>query len=117
MSLRFRRNRLIIILIITILSLIYLLNNSSETLKVDDEIIVRRKTHPRVKINERTTATMKKPFRSVREEIVEIDGKQVKRIDWHDYDSIERENARTGRFYLHLTSTLRNTILLLNRYR
>ena len=32
----------------------------------------------------------------VPEQFVEIDGKKLRKIDWHDYTLIERENARIG---------------------
>jgi len=43
-----------------------------------------------------TTTNSQIPNQSIREEIVEIDGKKLRKIDWHDYESIARENARTG---------------------
>jgi len=85
MPVRFRRKRLSILLFLLISIFIYLINYYNE----DNLFDVKSTSFVPSKI---------------REEFVEINGKKLKKIDWHDYDSIARENVRTGilvhRFFL-----------------
>ena len=109
MSIRYRRNRVLIISVVTILVLFYYYYNRSDeapdpTIAKDrqlviDEVLKRNQKENLDPVTEKiptTTTTVKRQARAVREEFVEIDGKKLRKIDWHDYDAIERENARTG---------------------
>ena len=105
MPVRFRRRRVLIISVVSIFVIIYLISNRSkdsidnrddlpdQEIKKDD----RRLVNP--VISEETTTTTKKSWRALPDKFVEIDGKQLRKIDWHDYEAIERENARKGKFY------------------
>ncbi len=108
MPLRFRRNRVLIISCIAVFIIIYVINNRSENRREDEDnlpdtdikkVEVKRSVDKIIrKIDPTTTTTSQIPTRSVREEIVEIDGKKVKKVDWHDYELIAQENSRTGNF-------------------
>jgi hypothetical protein len=84
------------------------INNRSENRREDEDnlpdtdikkVEVKRSVDKIIrKIDPTTTTTSQIPTRSVREEIVEIDGKKVKKVDWHDYELIAQENSRTGNF-------------------
>jgi hypothetical protein len=88
---------------VTIFVIIYLINTRSKDsidnrddlpdheIKKDEKRLINRV------ISEETTT--KKSSRSLPDKIVEIDGKQLRKIDWHDYEAIDRENARKGKFY------------------
>ncbi|CAF1472211.1 unnamed protein product [Rotaria sordida] len=106
MPVRFRRKRVLIICVISICTIIYLIKNHSENPanNRDDisniEIKIKNKPYVDKIVHKTTTATTttttQSPFRTVREEIVEIDEKKLRKIDWHDYELIDRENARKG---------------------
>ncbi|CAF2929979.1 unnamed protein product [Rotaria sp. Silwood2] len=105
MPVRYRRKRILIISIVSIIIIIYLTKNRSENQTDgghDDSsnIEIKRKAKRFVdKIIHRTTtvtSTTQLQSRTVREEIIEIDGKKLRKIDWHDYELIDRENARQG---------------------
>lgn len=79
MPVRFRRKRLLILLFLLISISIYLIN--SNIANEDDLFDVKSTSFVQSKI---------------REEFVEINGQKLKKIDWHDYDFIARENVRAG---------------------
>lgn len=115
MPVRFHRNRILIISIISILIVIYLINTHLDNRTKDDYDVFDTVIKKDVKrfadelIHETTTKTTKTKSslksRSLREELVEIDGKKLRKIDWHDYELIARENARTGDFHFIYLST------------
>jgi hypothetical protein len=89
MPVRFRRKRILVISIISIFIVIYLINTRSDNPSKD----VKRFTDEIIH-----TTTMKSSLlsRSLREE---LHGEKLKKIDWHDYELIARENARIGDFH------------------
>ena len=100
MPVRYRRNRLLIILCLSTLVVLYWTHNNSNS-STDDE----KKPVGRVMQNDETklikepikiSQTAPSSTRLVREELVEINGKKLKKIDWHDYEAIAREDARNG---------------------
>ncbi len=89
---------------LTIFVIIYLINNRSKNLVDNRDNLPDQEIKKDVQkfVVERViseSSTTKKASRSIQEEFVEIDGKQWRKIDWHDYEAIDRENARTGLFY------------------
>ena len=104
MSLRFRRKRVLLISIVSLFIIIYLITNRTKNPTNDEENVLNNKEKKDGKqfVEEiiRTTISTTKTIQSssLREKIVEIDGKKFKKIDWHDYELIARENARTGYF-------------------
>jgi hypothetical protein len=99
MPVRYRRRRVLILSVISFLVIIYLINDRSNN--ETDDLFERevKKPEKQVVIESRTTTTTSQlPSRTIREEIVEIDGKKLRKIDWHDYELIARENARTGNY-------------------
>ena len=101
MPLRLRRKRILIISIISIIVIIYFTKNHSEK-QIDDEddfldkpIKKREKRFFKI-FNDETTTKSQHSTQTVREEFVQIDGKTLRKIDWHDYEMIARENARKG---------------------
>ncbi len=90
MPIRYRRRRVLIISVVTVFVIIYLINNRSKNL-IDDRDDLSNQVIEK-------SSTTKKASQSLREEFVEINGKQLRKIDWHDYEAINRENARTGKF-------------------
>lgn len=117
MPIRYRRNRVLIISVVVILVLFYYYYNRSEESPdpvigkekqlIIDEVLKRNQKGNLDPVPEKIpTTTVKRQARTVREEFVEIGGKKLRKIDWHDYDAIERENARTGRFSCWLTDSL-----------
>ena len=141
MPVRYRRRRVLIISVVSIFVIIYLFNNRSKELVheendlsnrvikknrepivdeerkidrkrvVDEEEIVDRVTK---KISTTTSASSK---RVLREELVEIDGKKLRKIDWHDYEAIDRENARIGRFSYLFTDVFPSFFFIRSRGR
>ncbi|CAF1475767.1 unnamed protein product [Adineta steineri] len=98
MSIRFRRNRILIISIIFIFSIIYLINIYSENLSENEYDFTDREVEEddtKQSNNEIINRTIRTRIHSqlLGEEIVE---KTLEKIDWHDYELIARENARTG---------------------
>ena len=104
MPIRLRRKRSTLISLVLIFVVIYWINTSSNS--TTDQ--ANRLPDPRLKIVEKkpvenvvsSTKSVLTAPRPVREEVVEIDGKKLRKIDWHDYDSMAREDARTGRLSL-----------------
>lgn len=97
MSIRLRRNRLLIVSIVSILSLLYWIQSYSGDVHDDEGASTYRRRAADVIVREVTvTTTTETRTRVRREEIVEIGGKRIKKIDWHDYELIARDNARTG---------------------
>jgi hypothetical protein len=106
MPVRFRRRRVLIISVISIFIIFYLIDNRSKNVTNDEDDLSNKKIKKDIKpfVNQvidesRTTTTTtisQIPNQSIREEIVDIDGKKLRKIDWHDYESIARENVRTG---------------------
>ncbi|CAF3391363.1 unnamed protein product [Rotaria socialis] len=101
MPLRLRRKRILIISIISIILIIYFTKNHSEkqTNNEDDLLDKPIKKHDKRSVNKLDDATTRKSqyqTRTVREAFVQIDGKTLRKIDWHDYEMIARENARKG---------------------
>jgi hypothetical protein len=90
MPIRYRRRRVLIISVVTVFVIIYLINNRSKNL-IDDRNDLSNQVIEK-------SSTTKKASQSLREEFIEIGGKQLRKIDWHDYEAINRENARTGKF-------------------
>lgn len=84
MSVRFRRKRRLFILLILLITAWFYLINSPEESSVTPE---DEKSLP--------------PISTVKEDFVEIEGKKLRKIDWHDYQSITREANRIG-IYLSL---------------
>ena len=111
MSIRYRRRRVLIIAVVAILALLYYFNNQLKEVHKDDsndierqrkidEVLKRNDKQNGDPVSERPQKIMpvvkSQKKRTLREEIVEINGKRLKKIDWHDYTLIERENARIG---------------------
>ena len=106
MPVRYRRNRLLLILCLCLVVIVYWRSNSGDHQDQDaDHAEVRRKPVERIidiedgelpKQPVKLSTTVRSTTRPVREEFVEIDGKKYKKIDWHDYEAIAREEARTG---------------------
>ncbi len=84
MPVRFRRKRILVISIISFFIAIYLIDTRSDNLSKD----VKRFTDEIIH-----TTTMKTPLLSRSRH-----GEKLKKIDWHDYELIARENARIGDF-------------------
>jgi hypothetical protein len=82
MSLRFRRNRTLILFLLLIIVIIYLTNNHSQN-SIDNE-------------DDLKDVKSQSVLSTVREQVVEIDDKKLRKIDWHDYEYITRDNARIG---------------------
>lgn len=95
MPVRYRRRRVLILSVISFLVIIYLINDRSNNERDDLSEREVKKPEKQVVIENRTTTTTS---RTIREEIVEINGKKLRKIDWHDYELIARENARTGNY-------------------
>ncbi len=81
MPVRFRQNRILYIFFLLILILIYF--NYYYHLK--NSIINKNEI--------KKTSTV---VSIVREQFIGIGGKKLRKIDWHDYQAINRENARKG---------------------
>lgn len=111
MSIRYRRRRVLIIAVVAILALLYYFNNQLKEVHKDDsndierqrkidEVLKRNDKQNGDPVSERPQKIMpvvkSQKKRTLREEIVEINGKRLKKIDWHDYDMIEQESTRTG---------------------
>lgn len=102
MLVRFRRNRLFIFGFISICFLIYWLNkhDANDGISVDtDTQLIGENDKKKHEFPDKSAPTLQKlptTPRIVREEIIEINGRKLKKIDWHDYDFIAREQARTG---------------------
>jgi len=79
MPLRFRRKRILLLFLLSSFIFIYFINYQSENLITNK--------HNEIEL---------KSLSSIREQFVEINGKKLRKIDWHDYEFIARENARTG---------------------
>lgn len=116
MSIRYRRNRVLIISLVAIFALFYYFQTHSgevpdQAISKDrqrsiDEVLKRnqqKNPDPLVEKIPTPTVAVKRQTRAVREEFVEINGKKLRKIDWHDYDAIERESTRTGRYPFSLT--------------
>jgi hypothetical protein len=84
MPLRYRRKRILFIVLLFIL-IVYLLNQYQ-----DDS-------------NDQNGLTDSFSISTKHERLVEINGEKSRKIDWHDYESIAREKARTG-ILIHLFS-------------
>jgi len=104
MSIRYRRKRVLIISIVALLALIYFVNtktsHNEETYLLEQKLrqaLARSANEPNGDNHTQKIIKPKRVTRVKREETVEIDGKQYRKIDWHDYEQIEQENARTGR--------------------
>jgi hypothetical protein len=104
MPVRFRRKRILVISIISIFIVIYLIDTHSDNPSKDEYDIVRKKDVKRFTDEIIHTTTMKSSLlsRSLREE---LHGEKLKKIDWHDYELIARENARIGDFHFIYLST------------
>ena len=97
MPIRFRRKRTLATLIASIVVVVYLITSGSHSSTSDPidspangiDSDDRRRT-------ERARHASTTAFRPAREEVVDIGGKKWKKIDWHDYDFIAREDSRTG---------------------
>jgi hypothetical protein len=109
MPLRFRRKRIILISILSIFLIVYLINNRSEELIIDENNLsdtqikqddVKRSIKEIIREVNPTTTTTTTTTSQIpsREEIFEFNGKKFKKIDWHDYELISREHSRTGIF-------------------
>ena len=99
MPVRYRRNRLILIVCLCFLVFYYWRTNNVEHDDIKPQHIERLvdiedKELPKAPVEK--SSSIRSTSRPVREEIVEINGKKMKKIDWHDYDAIAREQARTG---------------------
>ncbi len=79
MPLRFRRKRILLLFLLSSFIFIYFINYQSEN-------VITNK-HNEIELTS---------LSSIREQFVEINGKKLRKIDWHDYEFIARENARTG---------------------
>ncbi|UJR20991.1 hypothetical protein I4U23_024093 [Adineta vaga] len=85
MPLRFRRKRVLLVFFL-FLSTIYLINKQlKHPLDIDEQAYVPK--------DEKKSVSYKS---QISKKIVEINGEKVQKIDWHDYESIARDNARTG---------------------
>lgn len=105
MSVRYRRRRLFFISVIAMIIIIYFAKNPSQnSISASDDLSDQQlkpdaEPIPNKIIPEIIPTTIKVSevqSRKIREEIVEINGKKLRKIDWHDYESIARDNARTG---------------------
>lgn len=101
MSLRFRRRRVVLIVVIAVLIGLYLFNyynisSDDQYDSVSDPSVMRKRRHPEDEPDTLTTTHEKRQPVTRREEIVDLNGKKVKKIDWHDYEYISTENARQG---------------------
>jgi hypothetical protein len=100
MSVRYRRKRVLLLFIATIIVTTYWINKRSYRVDVDQT--QEHESKSRSDPNEptyrtaSTSTTLSSSLRSVRTKIVEINGEKLRKIDWHDYESMARENARTG---------------------
>lgn len=94
MPIRVRRNRFTVITFVSISFVIYWLNSNlkSTTDNVDPSADLPEKPVGN------DVKTVRSPSGPLQEEIVEINGTKMRKIDWHDYDAIAREEARTGWF-------------------
>jgi len=81
MPVRFRRKRILFLVLLSSFIFIYFINYHSENL-ITDEIELKSSS-------------------SIHEQFVEINEKKLRKIDWHDYEFIARENIRTG-ILIHL---------------
>lgn len=79
MPVRFRRKRILFVLFLSIWILTCLISYLDSIIENDDLIDIKS-----------TTSSI------VREEFIEINGTKLRKIDWHDYESIAREKIRTG---------------------
>ncbi len=86
MPLRFRRKRILLLILPSIFIFIYFINYHTENLIANDDDL-----HHENEV--KNTVSI---LSTIREQFVEIDGKKLRKIDWHDYEFIARENARTG---------------------
>ena len=108
MLFRFRRKRFTIIFILLILTFIYLLDNQTDNQIIaendsfDKEINKPSKQYKDEVMCDNTTTTVEVLSRTIREEIIEINGTKLRKIDWHDYEMIARENNRTGIFSIFI---------------
>ena len=101
MPVRFRRRRLLYICVLLIFFGIYWFNQNSEPLS---DNVYAEPVEPVLKVKRshfenqpESAPILNIPIqRKTREETVEINGKILKKIDWHDYGFIARENARVG---------------------
>lgn len=103
MSIRYRRKRVLIISVVSLLVFIYYFNtkksNDEEDYRVEQKVRQALKRSADEANAENQTQQIAKSRRTVpprREEIVEIGGEKYRKIDWHDYEQIEQDNARTG---------------------
>ena len=100
MPIRFRRKRTLATLSASIVVVVYLVTSSSHSSTSDSidppanriDSDDRHRTERRARARNASTSIL----RPVREEVVDIEGKKWKKIDWHDYDFIAREDSRTG---------------------
>lgn len=109
MPVRFRRRRFLFICITAIFIIIYLIKNYSINRSNEETVLSNEEIEKLVKLSidkevqkikvptTSTTSTVQLPI--AREEFVRIDGKQFKKIDWHDYEAIAREDARKGSIF------------------
>jgi hypothetical protein len=77
MPVRFRRKRILFLVLLSSFIFIYFINY-----QITDEIELKSSS-------------------SIHEQFVEINEKKLRKIDWHDYEFIARENTRTG-ILIHL---------------
>ncbi len=104
MSLRFRRKRIVVIFVVSFIVLglfrDYLPTGTTE--QVDDEQHEQVKKRVKQSVDEipSSTSTTSSSSRSLRTEIIEINGTTLRKIDWHDYAAIAREKARTGEHFV-----------------
>ncbi|CAF0842204.1 unnamed protein product [Adineta ricciae] len=83
MPLRFRRKRIFFVFFL-FLSIIYLINQQIEYSVDTNEVIHREEKHV-------SSSTPR-----IHGKLVDILGRKVQKIDWHDYAAIARDTARTG---------------------
>lgn len=101
MPVRYRRNRLLIILCFCLFVIFYWQNNLSPAEPLDhfeEHPKGDKEVEPVVAKGEavQKSEAVRSTSRLIREEIVEINGKKLRKIDWHDYEAIARDQARTG---------------------
>ena len=84
MPLRFRRKRVLLLLFL-LLCVVYLLSQQLEYPVENDD-------HPREAPGGKSLSS----FRSIREQLVDVRGRNEKKIDWHDYECMARDDARSG---------------------
>ena len=82
MPLRYRRKRLLVIFLLFIL-IVYLITQHSENLEDNQD--------------DQNNVQSSFSTQTNREKFIEINGKNLRKIDWHDYESIARDNGRTGK--------------------